>query len=128
MNNLYIVIRSDGRDKFEHLLIAEKALGRLLRRGEEVHHVDENGKNNSYENLVICSQEYHRLLHLRMRAIKACGNPDFRKCSNCKIYGDPNEMVLNGHGFWHRSCRIEYNRQYYQANKSKLNAKPYRGK
>lgn len=55
----------------EHLLVAERALGRLLRGSEEVHHVDRNRANNDPGNLVICpDRAYHMLLHRRERALR----------------------------------------------------------
>ena len=66
---------------FAHIPICEKALGKSLPVGAEVHHIDENKANNSHNNLVICeSRAYHRLLHRRMRALKACGHANWRKC------------------------------------------------
>ena len=71
---------------YEHYLIAERALGRELPDGAEVHHVDENTRNNSGSNLVICQgAAYHKLLHVRTRIVKAGGNPNTEKvCSTCR--------------------------------------------
>ena len=52
----------------EHILVAEKALGRFLPQGVEVHHVNEKKDDNRNQNLVICENSaYHGLLHKRMK-------------------------------------------------------------
>ena len=68
---------------YEHILIAERALGRYLPDGAEIHHVDENKRNNANRNLVICQDSaYHKLLHVRTRVLKAGGDPDTERiCS-----------------------------------------------
>ena len=38
---------------YEHILKAEEILGRSLKDGEVVHHIDENRANNAYNNLLV---------------------------------------------------------------------------
>lgn len=63
---------------------AERALGRPLPPGAEVHHAD--GSKNPNAPLVICQDHrYHFLLHVRTRVVKAGGDPDRQRiCSICK--------------------------------------------
>jgi len=56
----------------EHILVAEKVLGRFLKDKEVVHHINSNKADNRTCNLLICSPSYHRLLH--GWASKAWGN------------------------------------------------------
>ena len=71
-NGGYIMVRIDGRFKYEHIALAEKALGRPLPYGAKIHHMDENRSNNHTPfNLILCpSEEYHQLLHRRMKELK----------------------------------------------------------
>jgi hypothetical protein len=71
---------------YEHILVAEVALGRVLPKSAVVHHVDLCSSNNRNSNLVICQdQAYHMLLHARLRIQRAGGDPNLDKiCGTCK--------------------------------------------
>lgn len=111
-NRGYKFFYVDGKRKREHIIIAEKAFGGPLPLRAVVHHIDENRSNNANSNLVICPDDrYHKLLHVRMNAAKACGNPNFRKCPYCKIYDDPANMRGEKSGrFVHRKCSAKAQR------------------
>lgn len=47
----------------QHVLVAEAELGRGLRRGEVVHHIDGDKANNDGSNLWVCSTSTHALAH-----------------------------------------------------------------
>lgn len=95
----------------EHRLRAEKALGKLLPAGVIVHHINEITTDNRNTNLVICREDYHRLLHMRMRALKACGNPNWRKCIYCQKHDDPTVMAPLGYSMVHLACRRQYDKK-----------------
>lgn len=68
---------------YEHIVIAEKELGRGIREDEEVHHLDFNRLNNSPENLIVLPSISHVKLHTWMRYNKI--KPIQKEVRRCKI-------------------------------------------
>lgn len=68
----YVTIWRDGKAYQEHVYLAEKALGKKLPVGAQVHHMNENKADNFTPfNLIICpDQAYHILLHKRMKDLE----------------------------------------------------------
>ena len=92
----------------EHILIAEKALGKPLPPGAVVHHVNGSKDNGP---LVVCQDHaYHMLIHQRMRAKKECGHANWRHCCFCKKYDSPDNLYTSADGsnIYHRACHAEY--------------------
>lgn len=108
----------DGIKKPLHIFVAEKALGRALPVGAVVHHFNEDTMNYSNKNLVICEDRaYHNLLHVRQRALAACGNPEYRKCSVCKQWDSQANLRIiprseKGVEIYHRRCFKVRDRKY----------------
>lgn len=120
--NGYIAIKQPNHPRahqpnghvYEHILVAEHALGHFLPLHALVHHVNQDPRDNRPCNLVICEdQAYHMLLHKRLRGYLANGNPDSRKCTYCKQYDTPKNLAFVRNGtICHRSCRQRYQQDY----------------
>jgi hypothetical protein len=48
---------------YEHRLVYEKKLGRILERWEEVHHINEIKDHNYADNLILCTRSEHMRAH-----------------------------------------------------------------
>lgn len=108
------------RHKPVHVSVAEKALGKPLPKGALVHHVDEDKLNNAPANLVICpSHAYHMLIHRRMRAMEATGNPNLRKCCICKGWDHPENLYFPPSVYVgkHKACDAKYHALLNQRRK-----------
>ena len=71
----------------EHIAVASKTLGRPLKKGECVHHLDMNKHNNAPDNLVVCTRKEHREFHLQLELIAVelfrCGELTFKDGRYC---------------------------------------------
>jgi hypothetical protein len=106
MVNGYPAKQIDGKLRFDHVRIAERVLGKPLPKNAVIHHANEIKTDNRHENLVICpGRAYHNLLHVRLDALKECGNPNWKRCGYCKKYDDPETMRQFRTRFVHTNCR-----------------------
>lgn len=67
----YVMMWYDGKEVREHVHLAEKALGKSLPKGAEVHHMNNKPwDNHTPLNLIVCpSRDYHMLLHRRAKEL-----------------------------------------------------------
>lgn len=84
----YRFAKIDGKPMMLHRARAVRALGRPLPPKVVVHHVDDENPDDSP--LVICeNQRYHWLLHVRLRTLRAGGDPDTQRvCWRCRTVKD----------------------------------------
>ncbi|WP_412030500.1 HNH endonuclease [Deinococcus yunweiensis] len=76
-----------GRDVRLHRLVAAESLGRALRPGEVVHHLDGNCTNNAPDNLVVLpSQRHHAALEYHLRRARRGQPPLFPFLTNHTAY------------------------------------------
>jgi predicted RNA-binding Zn-ribbon protein involved in translation (DUF1610 family) len=73
----YRVIKTpDGKWRREHRVLMEQILGRKLRPGEHVHHINGNGLDNRLENLILLPAVVHlrQTTVARLHACTLCGH------------------------------------------------------
>jgi hypothetical protein len=66
----YIEVKCSDGFKRKHVSVMENHIGRNLRKGEVVHHIDGNKRNNGIENLKIMQHGKHTTLHSTGRKMR----------------------------------------------------------
>jgi hypothetical protein len=104
-----------GRWAHEHVIVAERAFGKALPKGAEVHHVDEDKFNNHRSNLVICQDRaYHQLLHQRARIVRAGGTPNTQRVRSVRAERHRILRALNPRRLPKQVPRVP---KYYEADR-----------
>lgn len=70
---------------YEHRIVAEKKLGRRLRKGEEVHHKKSNSDNDPGDLTVAKNRAAHKALHRKRDDLRPLGsrNPKVKCACGC---------------------------------------------
>lgn len=115
---------------YEHLLVAEKSIGRSIRQKEEVHHLDTNKVNNSPINLLVLEKEQHAKLHSWLdkieidvpRAFTYKSNQDIdevlRQCKRCRVC----KLPISTEAYCSKKCEAKKKR-FIKSGKKKRPSK-----
>jgi len=84
-------INKCGTYLYEHRIVAEESIGRLLKKDEAVHHINYNKLDNSPGNLQVLTNKEHASVHAKDKIQEMmdfecawCGKPFTRKAHQCK--------------------------------------------
>jgi endogenous inhibitor of DNA gyrase (YacG/DUF329 family) len=102
---------------YEHIWVASKKLGRKIERGEHVHHLDENKRNNSPDNLEVLTEQEHHRKHGMWEKIDGVW---FKPCGRCRKmllpttrYFTSSDGTENRLSSWCKTCQNETRRKDY---------------
>ena len=117
--NGYRYITVKGRRVSEHQHVVEKHFGRQLKKGEVVHHINENRLDNRLENLKLMSigdhLHYHNLKNPIKDRKKVCA-----KCKKKRLVEDFFRAdTRDGKRSMCRLCDYKRHTEYYHQNKFK---------
>jgi len=87
----------DGK-YYEHILVAEKHLNRMLFDRETVHHINEIRSDNRIENLFVCSRTQHDKAHGMKTVSRYRLFPHWlsKKCKKCHVvFYAPPHVIKN---------------------------------
>ena len=103
--------------------IVEQVLGKYLKAAVIIHHINGRKLDNQKQNFVACENEsYHQFLHIRKRALEACGNVHWRLCEICGEYDDLKNLYDDPHRqrrYFHPECNALRSKRIYNGKKNR---------
>lgn len=108
---------------YEHILVAERKIGRALKPTEVVHHIDSNRSNNSEENLVVFKTTADHIRHHSTGYIEPVGDGSYisplRKLV-CEYCGDIYENNSDKRKYCSEKCSSMSKRLVIRPSKEEL--------
>jgi predicted nucleic acid-binding Zn ribbon protein len=115
---------------YEHIRVAQKFMGRLLREEEVVHHLDGDRSNNNPKNLLVIERSQHVKIHEWLNAGAPfgeiqlvnrvnCGKSKWAELRRCPVCEDP--IINTRANFCSSSCAAKHrNKNSSRPNKAEL--------
>jgi hypothetical protein len=115
----YKRVRVDGKYVREHRLVAEKMIGRKLKKQEQVHHKNGNKKDNRPENLEILMNKEHQQLEYAERRLGIAIH-NYKKAIERRIFAVRNIKICKRCG---KQFHFNQRKYYYFTRRAFLRLK-----
>jgi transcription elongation factor Elf1 len=116
------------RYAYEHHIVWWKHKGFVPDKGMEIHHKDNNHRNNKFQNLQLVTSQEHRKIHGQQKAAQAekikfeCPVCEQEVLMRMRLYKDRKRKSASGKVYCSPSCAISSaQKEKWKSNRLKLN-------